>query len=201
MVLCRQVHLRGRSEMSLGRSISRSVGRSIARDIGKEEHRRATYRRVQNEAAARPESTRVETPFGVFSMSPIEFKLYMAMRREGLSPMPQFRIERYIVDFAFPDFKLAVEADGAAYHSGERHDRDRKRDWRLKMQLGWTVMRFYGTTIHNKAGNCAYVVKREVEARRRMEEDRERQNEIERQARNEAIVRPFRKIARLLRRS
>lgn len=186
--------------MRLGRSISRSVGRSIARGIEKEEYRRATYHRVLNEAANRPESTQVETPFGVFPMSPIEFKLYEAMRREGLSPMPQFRIEKYIVDFAFPDFKLAVEADGAAYHSGERRERDRKRDWILR-QHGWTVKRFYGTTIYNKAGNCAYIVKREVETRRRLEEERERQNEIERQARNEAIARPFRKIARLLRRS
>jgi very-short-patch-repair endonuclease len=134
-------------------------------------------------------------------MSPIELKLFEAMRHEGLSPIPQFRIESYIVDFAFPDVKLAIEADGVAYHSGDRRERDRKRDWRLKMQFDWTVMRFYGATIHNKAGNCAYVIKREVEGRRKLEEERERQKEIERQARNEAIARPFQKIIKSLTRN
>jgi len=183
--------------MRIGRAISRSVSRQVSREIS----RSITYHRVQSEAAARSESTRVEIPAGAFWMSPIELILFEAMRHEGLSPRPQFRIERYIVDFAFPDVKLAIEADGIAYHSGERRERDRKRDWRLKMQFGWTVMRFYGTTIHNKAGNCAYVVKREVEARRRMEEERERQKEVERQARNEAIARPFRKVIKSLMRS
>ena len=186
--------------MRLGRSISRSISRSASRQIVRGINRSVTYHRVQSEAAARPESTRVETPAGTFWMSPIEFKLYEAMRREGLSPSPQFRIERYIVDFAFPDLKLAIEADGFEYHSGDRRDRDKKRDWRLKKQFGWKVMRFYGTTIHNKAGNCAYVIKREVESRIQMGKERERQKESARQARNEAIVKPFRRIAQFLKR-
>ncbi len=142
-----------------------SVGRYIARQIIKEDHQRTTGRRIQKEAAARPESECVETPFGAFWMSPIEVKLYDAMRREGLSPTPQFRIEAYYVDFAFPDIKLAVEADGAAYHSADREERDRKRDGFL-WSRGWTVKRFHGITIHNKADNCAAVIKREVETRR-----------------------------------
>lgn len=186
--------------MRLGSSIGRSVGRSIARDIAKEDRRRVTYRRVQNEAAARPESTRVETPAGMFWMSPIEFRLYEAMRQKGLSPIPQFRIESYIVDFAFPDVRLAVEADGTAYHSGDRRARDRKRDWRLG-QSGWTVKRFYGTTIHNKAANCAYIIKQEVEGRRKQAEARARQEEIERQERRDALLRPFRKVIKSMSRN
>ncbi|MBU0686198.1 MAG: DUF559 domain-containing protein [Thermoplasmatota archaeon] len=175
-----------------------SVGRSIAKQIIKEDKKRRTHGRILKEAEARPESIRVGTEAGEVAMSPIEYELYQAMRKEGLSPTPQFRIDWYTVDFAFPDVKLAIEADGIAYHSGDRRDHDRKRDWKLKTQFGWTVMRFYGTTIHNKAGNCAYVVKREVEARRKLEEDCERQKEKERQARNEAIARPFRKVVKLL---
>jgi len=186
--------------MSLGRSISRSVGRSISREIVKEGNRRATYRRVQNEAAARPESKRVETPAGVFWMSPIEFKLYEAMRLEGLSPIPQFRIEGYIVDFAFPDVAVAIEADGAEYHSGDRRERDRKRDWIIG-RAGWTVKRFYGTTIHHKAANCAYVIRQEVEARRTQARARARQEEIERQERRDNLFRPFRKVIKFLMRN
>jgi len=173
-----------------------SVGRSIAKQIMKEDKKRMTHGRILKEAAARSESIQVETAAGEIWMSPIEYELYQAMRKKGLSPIPQFRIDWYTVDFAFPDIKVAIEADGTLYHSGDRREHDRKRDWRLKMQFGWTVMRFYGTTIHNKAGNCAYVIKREVEARRKLEEERERQKEIERHARNEAIARPFRKIVK-----
>lgn len=98
-------------------------------------------------------------------MSPIEFKLYEAMRREGLSPIPQFCIQGYYVDFAFPESRVAVEADGAAYHGSEHRQRDRQRDWVLRRH-GWKVLRFYGSTIYRKAANCAYVVRREVEAKR-----------------------------------
>jgi len=98
-------------------------------------------------------------------MSPIEVKLYNAMRREGLSPIPQFCIEGYFVDFAFPEARVAVEADGAAYHKGERRERDRRRDWVLRRH-GWKALRFYGATIHERASNCAYVVKKEIQARR-----------------------------------
>ena len=132
-------------------------------------------------------------------MSPIEATLYDAMRLEGLSPVPQFRIEAYYVDFAFPEVKLAIEADGAAFHSNERKVRDRRRDGFLRGR-GWTVRRFHGTTIHNKAGNCAYVINREVLSRRRIIAEQARLREARRRARNEAIARPFRKIAGLLKR-
>lgn len=176
-----------------------SVGRRIAREIIKEDRQRSTGRRIQREAAARPESERIETPYGAFWMSPIEAKLYEAMRQEGLSPAPQYRIEAYYVDFAFPDLKVAVEADGVAYHSGERAQRDRRRDNFLRSR-GWTVKRFYGTTIHDRAANCAYVVKRELQDRQRQASERAQREEAVRRERREAIVRPFRGIACLLRR-
>ena len=139
----------------------RETSKSVVRSV----NRKTNYRRIQNEASSRPESVRVPTPAGNIWMSPIEVKLYEAMRREGLSPTPQFCIEGYFVDFAFPEGRVAVEADGASYHQGERRERDRKRDWVLRRHW-WEVLRFYGTTIHVKASNCAYVVKKEIQARR-----------------------------------
>lgn len=171
----------------------RSVGSRIAKQIIKEEERKATGRRIQREASERPESVSIETPFGKVWMSPIESELYAAMVKEGLSPNPQYRIEAYFVDFAFLDVKLAVEADGQAFHSGDRRERDRKRDWILKERYGWTVMRFHGSTIHNRAANCAFVIKREYIARRHSKEER-------RIARKRAIVDPFRLITDLFRR-
>src|SRR5438093_12994064 len=176
---------------------SMNFSRMIAREVGRAGKRTAVYRRMQREAAARPESVRVQTPNGAVWMSPIEVALYDAMRREGLSPFPQFYIQGYYADFAFPDVRVAVEADGAAYHEGVRHEQDRKRDWILG-RAGWTVKRFHGTTIYHKADNCAYVIRREVEGRRAMAAAAAREAEIRRQARRDALARPFRKLAGLL---
>lgn len=177
-----------------------SAGRAIAKQIIKEDKKRRTHGRILKEAAARPESIRVATKAGDIWMSPIEHELYKAIRKEGLSPIPQYRIEWYTVDFAFPDIKVAIEADGASYHSGDRREHDRRRDSSLR-RAGWTVKRFHGTTIYHRASNCAYIVRQEVESRRAQAKARARQEEKEWQARNEAIARPFRKIARLLKRS
>ncbi|HKZ63944.1 MAG TPA: DUF559 domain-containing protein [Thermoplasmata archaeon] len=67
-------------------------------------------------------------------MSPIEHRLYEAMRKDGLDPVPQYRIEGHYADFAFPDVRLAVEADGAAHHGEDRRQRDRRRDWILRQK-------------------------------------------------------------------
>jgi very-short-patch-repair endonuclease len=132
-------------------------------------------------------------------MSPIEAKLYEATCQEGLNPIPQFCVQGCYVDFAFPDIQMAVEADGAAYHDDIHKVRDRKRDWILR-NAGWTVKRFHGTTIHQKAEDCAYVVRREVKARRDHLIELTRREEMRRLARRDAILRPFRWIARLLKR-
>lgn len=151
--------------MRLSRHLWRRAVRETSKSIVRTVNRRSNYRRIQREAAERPESTQVATASGDIWMSPIEVKLFEAMQREGLSPKPQYCIEGYFVDFAFPDVRVAVEADGAPYHEGERREHDRKRDWVLERQ-GWKVLRFHGSTIHERASNCAYIVKREIQTRR-----------------------------------
>jgi len=174
-----------------------NLGRMILRDLVRMDKRRTVYNRLQTETASRPGSKRVQTSVGEIWMSPIESTLYEAMRVEGLSPIPQFYIQGYYVDFAFPDVGVAVEADGAAFHEGYRHERDRKRDWILR-RAGWTVKRFHGTTIYHKAANCAYVVRQEVESRRMWIASRAREAEARRQARREAFRRPIRRLIQFL---
>src|SRR5467141_1195665 len=174
-----------------------NLGRMILRDLVRMDKRRTVYDRLQSETASRPGSKRVQTSVGEIWMSPIESTLYEAMRVEGLSPIPQFYIQGYYVDFAFPDVGVAVEADGAAYHEGARQQRDRKRDWILRRN-GWTVKRFHGTTIYHKAANCAYVIKQEVESRRAWAAARAAEETRRRQPRRDAIFRPFRALHRFL---
>ena len=53
----------------------------------------------------------------------------------------------YIIDFAFPEARLAVEVDGSAWHSSPRQrSRDGLRTHRLKLD-GWTVVRFHADLV------------------------------------------------------
>jgi len=55
----------------------------------------------------------------------------------------------YMIDIAFPELKVGVEADGEMFHSGDKQEkRDKERDSKLA-QLGWTVIRFGETDINN----------------------------------------------------
>ncbi len=174
-----------------------NLGRLIVRDLNRQSRRWGVYGHMQAEAAARPESKQVQTPVGPVWMSPIEAQLYQAMLQERLDPVPQFYIQGYYADFAFPDVGIAVEADGAVHQDPARHQHDRKRDWILR-RAGWTVMRFHGTTIYHKASNCAYVIKKEVEGRRMQAALRAKELERRRQARRDALRLPFRKIREFL---
>lgn len=177
-----------------------NLGRMLVRELERQDRRRSVYGRMQAEAASRTESKQVQTPAGLIWMSPIEFQLYEAMRQEGLDPVPQYYIQGYYADFAFPDVRVVVEADGAVHEDAAHRQHDRKRDWILG-RSGWTVKRFHGTTIYHRAGNCAYVIKQEVVGRRTQAALLARETERRRQARRDAVLAPFRAIARLFTRT
>lgn len=68
---------------------------------------------------------------------------------------PQFEVKfgsiTYPIDFAFPHLKIALEADGEAFHSSPKQiEHDNERDARLA-QLGWTVLRFTDSEIEDQA--------------------------------------------------
>jgi hypothetical protein len=78
--------------------------------------------------------------------SPFESHLLlMFYDRELPVPVPQYSIttidgrELYRLDFAWPEYRIAVEYDGYAAHA-ERQDRDRRRDEDLTRR-GWIVIR------------------------------------------------------------
>ena len=54
----------------------------------------------------------------------------------------------YMLDVAFPSLKIAIEADGEMFHSGDKQEKkDKERDAKLA-QMGWTVARFTETDIN-----------------------------------------------------
>lgn len=83
--------------------------------------------------------------------SPFEEEVAAALIRRGLEPVPQVGCGGFRIDLALkhPDrpgeFCLAVECDGATYHSSHTaRDRDRFRQTILE-NLGWRIVRIWST--------------------------------------------------------
>ncbi len=83
--------------------------------------------------------------------SPFEEDVFEALSAKGIRLIPQWGSSRFRIDFAaqHPDqpgrFVLAIECDGASYHSsGSARDRDRLRQRQLEA-LGWRFHRIWST--------------------------------------------------------
>jgi very-short-patch-repair endonuclease len=84
-------------------------------------------------------------------LNAFELAVKHRLEKEGLTPIPQYGASGYRIDFAVvhPDrpgeLLLAVEADGASYHSSPTaRDRDRLRQQVLE-RLGWRFHRIWST--------------------------------------------------------
>jgi very-short-patch-repair endonuclease len=95
-------------------------------------------------------------PAAAVPESVFERRLLRALRAAGLpTPVLQHEIRDggrlvAVVDFAYPEAKLAIEADGYRWHSGRaRWDHDRARRNRLTL-LGWRVIHVTWTDLSNR---------------------------------------------------
>lgn len=78
---------------------------------------------------------------GGIDLTPIERLLWSDIRALDAVLYPQYPVGRYFVDFANPAAKVAVECDGAAWHTDKAKDAARDADLAA---MGWTVYRFPG---------------------------------------------------------
>ena len=102
-------------------------------------------------------------------MNPFEQDIYDSLREQGIGMVPQYGVSGYRLDFAVqhPDspgrFILAIEADGASYHSSETaRDRDRIRQAHLE-RLGWKFHRIWSTEWFRNKESEVYLAKKAVE--------------------------------------
>jgi DNA helicase-2/ATP-dependent DNA helicase PcrA len=101
-------------------------------------------------------------PLPPVCQTPIEEPLFRALTEAGIPAEPQAKVGPFRVDFLIKHLgrRIAVEADGAAFHEAGR---DAERDAALK-ELGIEkVLRFSGSSIWRDAAACAEAVKRELE--------------------------------------
>jgi len=73
---------------------------------------------------------------------------------KGVIFQMQYRVtsgeEEYVIDFAVPQLKIGIEADGEVFHSSPKQKQhDDERDLLLAQQ-GWTIKRFWDKEIENE---------------------------------------------------
>lgn len=77
----------------------------------------------------------------IMFMTPIQAWLWSDIRDANAIFYPQYPVGRVFVDFANPKAKVAIECDGAAFHTDKA--KDAARDAKL-VAMGWTVYRAPG---------------------------------------------------------
>lgn len=108
-----------------------------------------------------PEYPTVSNPERV---SDWERLFYRALYQAGIRPIPQYKVEKYDLDFALFDgeSKLNIEIDGERYHrnwTGELCRRDQMRNQRL-FELGWDVKRFWVYEVRDDLSRCVDTIKK-----------------------------------------
>ena len=96
---------------------------------------------------------------GGTELNPFELDVMERLQAAGIPVIPQYGVGGLRIDFAaqHPEFPgrmvLAIEADGASYHSaGTARDRDRLRQQHLE-RLGWRFHRIWSTDWFANPGN------------------------------------------------
>lgn len=110
------------------------------------------YKKMQSQKDNQPGMTGVRDAKGRIIFTKCERQLLDQLQKYSQNGLirypivPQFEVKfgsiTYPIDFAFPHLKIALEADGEAFHSSPKQiEHDKERDMKLS-QLGWTVLRF-----------------------------------------------------------
>lgn len=77
-------------------------------------------------------------------------------------PFDSFMGRKHRFDWAWPDYKIAVEVDGGQYAAhGGKHSEDRDREkLNIAASLGWLVFRFSPDQLTNDPDECMGMVKK-----------------------------------------
>ena len=94
-----------------------------------------------------------------------ERKLWSLLRNRQLAKVKfrrQFSIDRYIIDFYSPEYKLGIEADGGQHYSDEGKVEDKLRTDKLN-EYGIQILRFSNLDILNNIEGVYEVILEAVE--------------------------------------
>jgi len=92
----------------------------------------------------------------------LEKILVDALCKEGIDFVFQYPVRTgFVLDFAWPDIKLAVEVDGPYHKLKKRRRADAFRDYMLK-RGGWTILRFDVEMITEHIDEVIKIIKKKL---------------------------------------
>ncbi len=97
-----------------------------------------------------------------------EYKLWSLLRNRKLAKVKfrrQFPIDRYILDFYSPEYKLGIEADGGQHFSDEGKVKDELRTRKLA-KYGIKILRFSDLDILNNIEGVYVAILKSIEEKK-----------------------------------
>ena len=99
------------------------------------------------------------------SPTKIERSIAHELKKRKIKFCQEYAMTGWTIDFAFPDQKLAVEADGVYWHSLKNViEKDKRKDKDLKRR-GWTILHFREDEIKKNVGRCVDVIEKHLKSR------------------------------------
>ncbi|MFE4428824.1 endonuclease domain-containing protein [Peribacillus butanolivorans] len=95
--------------------------------------------------------------------SPIEKRVLKALWMRDYKATAQYPMSPYRLDLALPEYRIAIECDGKAFHSSPKQKaHDRRRDKYLRSK-GWVTLRFSGSTINRNMSKVINRIESEIQ--------------------------------------
>ncbi|HEX6205858.1 MAG TPA: DUF559 domain-containing protein [Solirubrobacterales bacterium] len=148
--------------------LERAVNDADKRDLVDPEALRDALARFQGEAGVRPLRLLLDKLF--FRLSDSELEIYFRrIVKAAKLPMPlsKQRVNRFEVDFFWPDLGLVVETDGLRYHrTPSAQTRDARRD-RAHVMAGMTPLRFTHYEVRYEPGHVRVALTKTIDLLKR----------------------------------
>jgi len=96
--------------------------------------------------------------------SKTEYILQEALERLGLKPVHSYKLSKMVVDFAFPEKKVAIEVDGPYHLYQKQTEKDSGRS-KMAESMGWLLVRLTSKEVVENPSLAAQKVKRILETR------------------------------------
>lgn len=98
------------------------------------------------------------------SPTKIEVLIMSELDKRRIKYAKEFSISRWTIDIAFPEYRIAVEADGSYWHGLKNvKEKDRRKDKDLK-QRGWTILHFREDEINKNVSRCVDVIEKHLKS-------------------------------------
>ena len=158
-------HLKGKNHSMYGKKWETLLGNKEAKmrkEIYSKRFRELIIKRLEN----------MEIPFRDTS---IERAIAWELTKRKIKFVRQYRIDKFVCDFAIPEYKIAIECDGDYWHANPKIYKENeindiqkikvgvdKEKNTLFREKGWIVLRFFESEIKKSVSGCVDIIVEQV---------------------------------------